>query len=896
MTTTEPVNIIDEIAEEYNHAKGGMMVDKWIDFFNRFQSVRKEKTELFTEKPYLTQIQGMMAASPIIYHTQESAKDAEGNPMIGCKVFQLDYNNLMYTRFDVLGIYDEKHRDEIEKNAAVLCFQIKYHYDEAQKDIKEAVYSLIKDYTPDYGVEIKSAEDLSIHLINFEETKSISTLSSSDLNQFVRLVGVIPQFDDQFSIEVKKSAYKCQNCNYLVEVSDRKKPSGKCPQCEGKDFEEDPKSMINDDFMYFVLQDTSEHIREGQMIAPTINCSVNGREFVRNIYRVIETGQKVGVNGVVRLAEMSRYKSTVATIDFEVAGIEFLKETTEFNKELKDMVSQEIPPGQINEHYEKLKRSICPHLEGLEGQKESILLALAGSPPLISQDGSRVRGELNILLLGDAATGKTELLKFVESVMPGSCYVQGANASKVGLTASVSTVEIMRGGIPIKKQVIDAGVYGIVRQGGFALIDELDKVADDSHYEAISTAMDDFQQMHIQKSKVHTYIKCHCGSIHAANPSTNQGRYDVTLPIYKQTNFHTWLLSRFDLKWLFLANRNEEGRFMLWRHKAKTHATVILEKQFIKDKKNHKFKKYIDEDTKDTYSHEYLAQEIAFLRQKYHPILRPQTMAWLMMKGFWDRYNKMDMIPPQMIAQSETKILQQPILDERAINSVIRIAQASARLHRRNEVDTADMWVAISLMKASIGMLVPHADEEREEARARVASTVVLNEGLRVAMKIANKETAEKIKKFTLGLKKTIKYMQNQLFNTCSACHGSGHMDDSGQNSGYGMNQHIPCTMCYGKKGFYSHFSYTEYEQLCKRAGTSIFAADYWKIMDGEFIKKENPDVPNSAAAVPSPRHSMFIEYYNVIVDLRSKGVDSLYDKINEMFGITDPATLPASM
>ena len=526
--------------------------------------------------------------------------------------------------------------------------------------------------------------------------------------------------------------------------------------------------------------------------------------------------------------------------------------------------------------------------------KESILLALAGSPPLVSKDGSRIRGELNILLLGDAATGKTELLKFVESVMPGSCYVQGANATKVGLTASVSTVEIMRGGIPIRKQVIDAGVYGIVRAGSFALIDELDKVGSDEHYEAISTAMDDFQQMHIQKSKVHTYIKTHCGSIHAANPTTNQGRYDVTLPVFKQTNFHTWLLSRFDHKWLFLSRRDEEGRFMLWRHKANTHASIVLEKQYIKDKKNHRFRKYVDDATKDTYSHEYLMQELAFLRQKYQPILRPNTMAWLMMMRFWDRYNKMDMIPPQMVAQSETKILQQPILDERAINSIIRSAQASARLHRRNEVDTVDMNIALSEMKASIGQFIPHVDDEREETRARVAATVVLNEGLRVAMKIANKETAEKIKKFTKGLEKTIKYMQNQLFNTCSLCHGSGHLDDDGQTNP--MHEHIPCSLCFGKKGYYSHFSYAEYEQLCKRAGTSIYAPDYWRIMEGEFIKKENDDVPSSAAAVPSPRHSMFIDYYNVVVDLRSKGVDSLYNKINEMFEITDPGMLPASV
>src|SRR5215467_590394 len=298
MTTTEQGTIIDEIAEEYAHVKGGAMIDKWVDFFNYFQTVKKSKDNLLPEHPYIEQIKSMMAKDTIIYHTPETSRDAEGKPMFGCKVFQLDYDSLMYSRCDIIGIHSDKDRQRREKDADLLCFQIKYHWDEAQRDLKEAVYALIKDYTPDWAFEVKSPDNLIIHVTHFEETKAISTLSSADLNQFIRLVGVIPQFDDQFSIEIKKSGFKCRNCGYLLGVLDRKKPTGKCPECSEKEFDEDPDSMVHDDFMYFVLQDTSEHIREGQMIAPTINCSVNGREFVKNIYRVIETGQKVAVNGI----------------------------------------------------------------------------------------------------------------------------------------------------------------------------------------------------------------------------------------------------------------------------------------------------------------------------------------------------------------------------------------------------------------------------------------------------------------------------------------------------------------------------------------------------------------------------------------------------------------------
>lgn len=186
--------------------------------------------------------------------------------------------------------------------------------------------------------------------------------------------------------------------------------------------------------------------------------------------------------------------------------------------------------------YDALARSIAPSIYGNLDIKKSIVCLLMGGSKKILPDGMKLRGDINVLLLGDPGTAKSQLLKFTEKVSPIAIYTSGKGSSAAGLTASVQRD-------PATREFYLEGGAMVLADGGVVCIDEFDKMRDEDRV-AIHEAMEQ-QTISIAKAGITTILNSRTSVLAAANPVF--GRYDDLKTPGENIDFQTTILSRFDM-------------------------------------------------------------------------------------------------------------------------------------------------------------------------------------------------------------------------------------------------------------------------------------------------------------------------------------------------------------
>lgn len=146
----------------------------------------------------------------------------------------------------------------------------------------------------------------------------------------------------------------------------------------------------------------------------------------------------------------------------------------------------------------------------------------------------RIRGDINVLLMGDPGTAKSQFLKYVEKTAHRAVYATGQGASAVGLTASVRKDPVTR------EWTLEGGAL-VLADKGVCLIDEFDKM-NDKDRTSIHEAMEQ-QSISISKAGIVTSLQARCSIIAAANPT--RGRYDASLSFAQNVDLTEPILSRF---------------------------------------------------------------------------------------------------------------------------------------------------------------------------------------------------------------------------------------------------------------------------------------------------------------------------------------------------------------
>mmetsp|Transcript_30072 Transcript_30072/g.98389 ORF Transcript_30072/g.98389 Transcript_30072/m.98389 type:complete len:547 (+) Transcript_30072:242-1882(+) len=378
----------------------------------------------------------------------------------------------------------------------------------------ELVLSL--EHFPDYG-EIK--DEVHVRIRDLPIVDTLRDLRQTHLNQLVRVNGVVTRRSTVFP-QLKMVYFTCLSCgvslgpfkqNNSTEVS-----PGSCPCCHQRGpFKVDEEQTLYGNYQKLAIQEAPGAVPPGRVPRH------KGVVLLADLIDVARPGEEVEVTGV--------YVHSYETGISGRAGFPIFSTTIEANHVAKRTSAATRPSSRMNEEEkrhvlrfardpnsdERIAASLAPSIYGQKHVKRALAMAMFGGCSKDVDGKHRIRGDVNVMLLGDPGCAKSQLLKYCCAVMPRAIYTTGKGASAVGLTAGVHKD-------PLTKEWTLEGGALVLADNGMCCIDEFDKMNEQDRT-SIHEAMEQ-QSISVSKAGIVTSLQARCAVVAAANPIG--GQYD----------------------------------------------------------------------------------------------------------------------------------------------------------------------------------------------------------------------------------------------------------------------------------------------------------------------------------------------------------------------------------
>jgi replicative DNA helicase Mcm len=413
------------------------------------------------------------------------------------------------------------------------------------------------------------------------------------------------------------------------------------------------------------IQETPEGLRGGEQ-PQTLDVDVTD-----DLTGIVAPGDRVILNGILRsIQRMSQgTKSTLFDIYLECNSIEVSEK--EFEEVEIDEADEEVilELSRDPDLYYKISHSIAPTIFGNEEVKEAISLILFGGIAKEMPDGSHLRGDIHMLLVGDPGIAKSQMLRYVVKLSPRGIYTSGKSSTSAGLTATAVKDEFGDG-----RWTLEAGAL-VLADMGIAAIDEMDKMTKEDR-SSLHEAMEQ-QTISVAKAGITATLRSRCALLGAANPK--MGRFDEFAPIADQINMPPSLLSRFDLIFILTDKPNSQLDRAIADHILKAHGVGELiehhRKTPIEGVDDEYIKKELEPVTPDIDPGTF-RKYIAYSKRNCFPLLTPDA--------------KEKLIEYYLNLRSLADANKPVPVTARQLEALIRLAEASARIRLSREIDVSD--------------------------------------------------------------------------------------------------------------------------------------------------------------------------------------------------------------
>jgi replicative DNA helicase Mcm len=608
----------------------------------------------------------------------KSVTDRSGNSVYRAKISQLISNegkSLVVDFSDLLRYNNDlANRLILEPDSSLASFKI-------------AAFETMRSENALYADRVK--RELTVRLRALPDLVPLRLVDTSYIDHMIAVSGMVVRTSELRPL-MTEAAWLCPSGHLTYETQDDmalKKPA-KCELCgEIRNFELDRRHSRFIDFQVLRVQELPEELPPGQL-PQFFDVNVEG-----DIVNTARPGDRVVLTGVLRAVpdyalgqvRTRLFRSQIDCNQVEVKGKE--PESVMVTKEDEDLIKKVAASPDA---YDRLISSIAPVILGHQAEKEAILLLLAGGSATVLPDGTKLRGDINALFVGDPGTGKSELLKFASQVAPRGLYASGRGTTAAGLSAAVIREKNVL--------MLEAGVV-VLADLGIAAIDEFEKMKPEDRT-ALHEMMEQ-QTVTIAKAGIYATLNARTAILAACNPVL--GRYNPfqnlienigTLPIP--------LLTRFDIIFVFRDQPSPAEDERLASHILAVHAK----------------RSYT---TPPPIEFSLLKKYLTYVKRVSPSLTKP---AQDRLREFYLELRKGsggdESIPPT----------------PRTLEALIRISSARARVLLRDEVTEDDALAAIALMNRMVEDVLTDASTKKTDFGIQLGKPIGETKNLRAALEV----------------------------------------------------------------------------------------------------------------------------------------------------------------